>query len=57
MESRLGYLSTGRSVSLFGETYGAPDALQKFIASSTRRDPVESLSPREAVEAFPLLNR
>jgi len=95
MEPQPGYHSTGRSVSLFCETYGAPvirtltrasrrfffeppsafctaplvtrrpvlmiasgsqgDALQEFFASATPADRVERLSPREAVEAFPLL--
>jgi D-arginine dehydrogenase len=95
MEPQPGYHSTGRSVSLFCETYGAPvvrtltrasrrfyfepprafctaplvtprpilmiassgqaDALQEFFASTTPQDRVERLSPREAIEAFPLL--
>lgn len=95
MEPQPGYHSTGRSVSLFSETYGTPviralsrasrrfyfepprtfctaplvaprpvlmiasgsqaDALQEFLASATPGDGVERLTPREAIEAFPLL--
>lgn len=97
MEQQPGFHSTGRSVSLFCETYGAPvvrtltrasrqfyfrppdafcaaplvaprpilmianaaqaDALQKFFTSATPSDRVERLSPRDALDAFPLLSQ